>query len=186
MSLSGPRMGATFTTGQNGDRLRASKSEGGYNMFPVTSMFGYQFEQQYLSSGEFQALVEVIVAVNGLESGSLIPSIAFINGFRFNKGGYEFGLGPVVRVVRNRRGYVDEGRWRLLGKDEAPPSGQLVEELIDNRGAIEPSLGLIVGFGKTFRSGYLNVPVNFYFSPRKDGSIMGVTLGFNTAKKPSF
>ena len=72
-------------------------------MFPVTSMFGYQFEKQYLSSGDFQALVEVIVAVNGLESGSLIPSIAFINGFRFNNGGYEFGLGPVVRLVKKER-----------------------------------------------------------------------------------
>lgn len=187
VNLNGPRMGMAFMSGKNGQRLTSSRNEGGYNMFPISSMFGYQFEKQYLSSGDFQALVEVIPAINGLESGYLIPSITFLNGFRFNKSGFEFGLGPIIRVVKTEEGYFDsEGRWVLVDESEDRPSNVTVRELIDSRGSVRPSIGMIVGFGKTFQSGYLNVPINFFFSPKKDGSIVGLTLGFNTAKKPSF
>lgn len=185
VSLNGPRMGASMTLGSNGDRLMAPKKEGGYNMFPVTSMFGYQFEKQYMSSGDFQALVEMVVAVNGLESGEIIPSINFLNGFRFNNGGYEFGLGPVFRLVRKAEGYFKDGNWTLVTDDQIP-EGVEVENLIDSRGDVEPSLGIIIAAGKTFQSGYLNIPVNIYFSPVKNGSVIGFTIGFNTTKKPTF
>lgn len=185
VSLNGPRMGASMTMGSNGDRLMAPKKDGGYNMFPVTSMFGYQFEKQYMSSGDFQALVEVVVAVNGLESGQIIPSVNFLNGFRFNNGGYEFGLGPVFRLVRKAEGYFQDGKW-ILTDDTLIPEGVEIENLIDSRGDVEPSLGIIIAAGKTFHSGYLNVPVNLYFSPVKDGSVIGFTIGFNTTKKPTF
>ena len=45
-------------------------------------------------------------------------------------------------------------------------------------------VSLIVAIGKTFKSGYLNIPVNLYYSPKKGGSIIGLTFGFNIAKKP--
>lgn len=186
VSLTGPRMGAVYTLGRNGDRLRAPKEDGGYNMFPVTSMFGYQFEKQYMSSGDFQALVEVIVAANGLESGTIIPSVTFLNGFRFNNGGYEFGLGPVLRVVKTEEGFFQDGNWTRLSEVEEVPSGVEVYDLIDRRGNLRASLGMIVAVGKTFRSGYLNIPVNIFFSPVKDGSVIGCTIGFNTTKKPTF
>jgi len=186
VSLNGPRMGMLFTMGRNGERLRAPKEEGGYNMFPVSSMFGYQFEKQYMSSGDFQALVEVIGAVNGLESGTIIPSISFINGFRFNKSGYEFGLGPTLRLVRRAEGFYEDGKWRLLSEVERVPDNVEVLNLLDNRGDIETSLGIIIAAGKTFKSGYLNIPVNVYYTPVKDGSVIGLAIGFNTTKKPTF
>lgn len=186
VNLNGPRMGGAFMTGKNGKRLTSSRNEGGYNMFPVSSMFGYQFEKQYLSSGDFQALVEVIPAINGLESGFLIPSITFLNGFRFNKSGFEFGIGPNIRVVKTKKGYYDNDRWVLVEAIQEAPVGSEVRELIDSRGIIRPSIGMIIGFGKTFQSGYLNIPINIFLSPKKDGSIIGMTLGFNTAKKPVF
>ena len=186
VSLNGPRMGLTLMTGDNGRRLRESKDQGGYEMYPITSMFGYQYEQQYLSSGDFQALIEVIGAINGLETGNIIPSVTFLNGFRFNNTGFEFGLGPILRVVKTLEGYYDEnGDWVSV-KDIEIPRSQHTDDLIDSRGTARPSVGLIIALGKTFRSGYLNMPVNLYISPRKDGTVWGLTFGFNTAKKPSF
>ncbi|MFT6867632.1 MAG: hypothetical protein ACJA08_002475 [Cyclobacteriaceae bacterium] len=186
VNLNGPRMGAVYTMGRNGDRLRAPKDEGGYNMFPVSMMFGYQYEKQYMSSGDFQALVEVVVAVNGLESGTIIPSVTFLNGFRFNKSGFEFGLGPVLRMVKTEEGYYSNGKWMRTRNISDIPLNVKTEELIDNRGVPKASLGMILAVGKTFKSGYLNMPVNLYLSPIKSGSILGITIGFNTSKKPSF
>lgn len=103
--LNGPWMRMTQLTGKNGQRLTDPKSTGGYNMLPVTSMFGYPFEKQSVSSGDFQALVEVIGAANGLESGTIIPSIAVLNGLRFNNSCYEFGIGLVLRAAKTAEGY---------------------------------------------------------------------------------
>lgn len=186
LSLNGPRMGAVYTTGDTGRRLQDSQAKGGYNMFPITSMFGYQYEFQYLSSGGFQALVEIIGSVNGLESGQFIPSITFMNGFRFSKSGYEIGLGPIFRIIKIARGYYDnDGNWKMvydINPDDITEYNFV--DRIDNRGNFRASVGLIIAAGKTFRSGYLNMPVNLFFSPRKDGSVIGLTFGFNTTKKP--
>ncbi len=187
VNLTGPRIGATYALGDAGKRLQASKNEGGYNMFPITSMFGYQFEQQYLSSGDFQALIELIGAVNGLESGNFIPSVTFMNGFRFNNTGFEFGIGPVFRLVKVSDGYYNENdQWVRLKPDEEVPAQyqNSIEEAIDHRGTLQTSLGLVVAIGRTFRSGYLNVPVNAYLIPRKEGTVVGLSFGFNTSKRP--
>ena len=185
VKLNGPRMGVAWTSGQSAKRMMAPKSEGGYNMFPVSSMFGYQYEFQYLSSGDFQALVEMIGTVNGLESGQVIPSITFMNGFRFNKSGWEIGLGPVFRVVKTAQGFYDENaKWHL--RSEMPEGADYeIVETIDNRGDYKMSTGLIIAVGRTIHSGYLNIPINLYFSPRKEGSVVGLTFGFNIAKKPT-
>lgn len=185
LSLNGPRMGVVYMTGETSERMQASKDDGGFDMFPVSSMFGYQFEKQYLSAGNFQALVEVVAAVNGLESGTLIPSMAFLNGFRFNESGWEFGLGPVVRMVKTAKGYYNaEGKW-ILATDQPDQADQPeMHYRLDNRGEPELSVGLIVAVGKTFKSGYLNMPVNVYVSPRKDGTAVGLIFGFNTTKRP--
>ena len=146
-------------------------------------MFGYQFEYQYIGSGDFQALLETIIAVNGIENGTLIPSLTFLNGFRFNKSGWELGLGPTFRIVRSAEGYYDaNGDWNLAGE---MPSGEEYEitERLDSRGNAKVSLGLVIAAGKTFRSGRLNMPVNLYWSPRADGDVIGLSLGFNVERK---
>jgi hypothetical protein len=182
--LNGPRTGLAYTYGSIANRLGAPKSEGGYNMYPVTSMFGYQFEKQYLSSGQFQSLIELIFMINGLESGTFSPSMTFINGFRFNKSGFEFGIGPVFRLVKVADGYYDEnGTWHL--EEEMPAeSNYTIEEQLDSRGDLKLATGLIIAVGRTFKSGYLNIPVNIYISPKKEGTTIGLTLGFNVAKSP--
>lgn len=185
VKLNGPRMGAAYTFGPNAERMQARKEIGGYNMYPVTSMFGYQYEVQYLSSGDFQALIEFIGAVNGLESGTFSPSFTFLNGFRFNKSGWEIGIGPNFRFVKKAKGYYDEnGDWNL--EYEMPEGANYkIEEEIDHRGSTYLSTGLIIGVGKTIKSGYLNIPVNLFVTPRKDGTMVGLSFGFNVARMPS-
>ena len=146
-------------------------------------MFGYQHELQYLSAGNFQALVEMVVAVNGLESGMLSPSLMIMNGLRLNDLGLEFGVGPIFRISKMAKGYYDSSdAW--IKTDELPTGVkniQLIEQL-DYRGSVKASTGMILAFGKTFTSGYLNVPVNLYFSPRKEGSVFGLSFGFNVSR----
>jgi len=184
VNLSGPRMGASMTFGSNGKRMQAASNEGGYNMFPVTSMFGYQLEKQYLSAGNFQALVETLITINGLESGTLIPSLAILNGFRFNDSGFEFGLGPNIRFVKLAEGFYDQGKWVLVQNSGKIPENAEIEKLLDNRGKTQASIGLLIAAGKTFHSGYLNIPVNLFLTPRKNGTVVGLAIGFNTTKKP--
>lgn len=187
LSLNGPRVGAFYTFGDAGKRMQASKSQGGYNMYPISNIIGYQFEKQFLSSGDFQALFEVLPTINGLESGVIIPSLTTMIGFRFNQSGIEFGLGPVFRLSQTAEGYFDSnGNWVL--KSDVPSelrSGINFQEQIDHRGKYGVSAGMIFALGKTFRSGYLNMPVNLYVSPRKEGTIVGILFGFNVAKVPA-
>jgi hypothetical protein len=182
LKLSGPRVGANITWGPAADRMSAPTNEGGFNMYPVSSMIGYQFEKQYLSSGDFQALFELIPGINSLESGIVVPTVTGLLGFRFNKSGIEFGLGPNLRFVKMAKGYYDEqNKWQIA--DSTDTGFEIVKEL-DSRGEIEVTTGMVFAVGKTFRSGYLNLPVNLYISPRKSGSTAGITIGFNVAKKP--
>ena len=58
-----------------------------------------------------------------------------------------------------------------------------ITKRLDSRGNAKVSLGLIVAAGKTFRSGRLNMPVNLYWSPKADGDVIGLSIGFNVAKK---
>ena len=184
VNLNGPRVGMVHTMGQTGQRLQDPKSEGGYDMFPVTSMFGYQLEKQYLSAGNFQALIEGVFAVNGLESGQFIPSLSLMNGFRFNASGFELATGPIFRVVKNAEGFYQDGKWTRTSELETIPTEATVIKRLDHRGSHELDLGMIVAVGKTFRSGYLNIPVNVYVIPRKAGTTVGLTFGFNTTAKP--
>ena len=185
IKLNGPRFGASMTFGDNGKRLQESRQVGGFEMYPVSSVFGYQHEFQYVSAGDFQALLEFIGAFNALESGHIIPSLSVINGFRFNKRfGFEFGLGPVFRITKTAEGYYDADKNWVLPDEFTPPEQQLITR-IDRRGDYHLSTGLIVAAGFTIKSGYINFPVNVYVSPNKQGTVVGLMFGFNVAKSKS-
>lgn len=186
VKLSGPRVGATFHWGEHSERMQAPEEQGGFNMYPVNSFIGYQFEQQFLSSGDFQALFEFIPVITGMESGVFIPSVTVLLGFRFNRSGFELGLGPVVRGTQTASGYYDDnGNWHLAST--LPPESTIeTVRRLDNRGKFGVSTGMIFAAGRTFKSGYLNVPVNIYYSPNKNGSLIGLIVGFNVAQLPRF
>lgn len=198
LALDGPRMGFSYATGEMADVLTAPESEGGYNMYPATFQFGWQKEWQYLSAGDFQALIEVIPMLGGLESGRVIPSLTFLNGFRMGKGGWEFAFGPSFRAIHKVDGFFGDGRfgtqsgswyrsqdWITIHADHpASPEANpyQIRSRMDSRGTMTLSTSLFFGVGKTFRSGYLNIPVNLYVLPRKEGTTAGVSFGFNIYK----
>jgi hypothetical protein len=185
LKLNGPRMGASMAFGDAGKVLTAPKSKGGFDMYPATFQIGWQFEKQYISAGNFQALVEFFPMIGGLESGKFIPSATFLNGFRVGKAGWEFAFGPTFRIVTKADGYFENDEWHLEKEwTGTTPNPNTIENRLDSRGFNTLSTSLFMGVGRTFKSGYLNIPVNLYVMPRKEGTIAGFSFGFNIYKKP--
>jgi len=195
LRLNGPRMGIAYITGQRADRLMAKTSKGGYDGYPFLSQFGYQYEIQYLSAGNFQALVEFLGMLSGLEQQLFNPSLIFMNGFRWGKQGWEIAFGPSVSMRKTAMGFFDtdaimggdandwyrEEEWYdKFGTDLAETYDK--EEAMDTRGDLEVGTGWVWAIGKTFKSGYLNIPVNVYVSPNKKGWYIGLSIGFNVSK----
>lgn len=190
LSLNGPRMGFSVPFGETREVLTSEMSNGGFDMYPAMFQFGWQQEEQYLSAGNFQALIEGIILLGGLESGRLIPSISILNGFRFGKAGWEFGFGPSIRLAKEARGFIgdgnhgtEEGQWYLEEELGSFTGDYPIRDRLDSRGDLKVSANLIFAAGRTFRSGYLNVPVNVFVSPRKDGTVVGLSFGFNIQKR---
>jgi hypothetical protein len=50
---------------------------------------------------------------------------------------------------------------------------------LDARGSFKLSANWLMGFGRTFKAGALNIPVNIYYSSSKGGGMAGVSVGFN-------
>ena len=184
LRLNGPRFGMQHFSGDLARRLEAPESEGGYASNAFSTVFAYQHEVQYVSSGKFQALLEIIPAINGIETKYVSPSLTLLNGFRY--AGWELGFGPVFRFNRTATGYYDlEGKWQMGDvPEDLLPYGVESQLNIDKRGDLGLTTGLIVAVGKTFRSGHINFPVNIYYSqvPTFDSQVVGIMLGFNIAR----
>jgi TolB-like protein len=186
LNCSGPRMGVTFVTGTAADVLKAPKSKGGYDGYPVMFQFGYQWEQQYLNEGNFQALFEFIPLITGLEQGMFIPSFTMMNGIRNNRNGWEFAFGPTFTIGKSANGYYDEnGQWHLQSEllDDPYATNHEIVSRMDSRGHLKLSSGFVFAFGKTIKSGNLNMPVNIFVNPNKDGFRFGVSFGYNAKRK---
>ncbi|HLP14149.1 MAG TPA: hypothetical protein VK177_19615 [Flavobacteriales bacterium] len=185
LCLNGPRMGLTMLTGDQANMLSRKAEDGGYDGYPAMFQFGYQFEVQYLNEGNFQALFEFIPMLSGMDQGRVIPNLAILNGFRDNRHGWEFAFGPVLFPVKRAQGFYDaDGNWELLAdhrNDTNFTSFPIVKRL-DSRGELELTSGFVFGFGRTFKSGKLNIPVNGYVVPGKYGWRFGLSFGFNVKK----
>jgi hypothetical protein len=184
LNLSGPRMGITMFSGETAKRISAPLAEGGLDGTPVMFQFGYQFETSYLNQGGLQALFEFIPVITGLDQGQVIPSINILHGLRSNKNGIEFAFGPNFNVSKIAEGYYDDGgKWQLFSDWKlANPNGlnpPTTFKRFDTRGAFELSSAFVFAFGKSFRSGKLNIPVNAFFIPGKAGHRFGISIGFN-------
>lgn len=183
----GPRMGAMFLGGTAADRLTAPESEGGYNCARVLTQIGYQFEGSYLSAGGVNALGEILFTVSGLDQQMFIPSITLMNGFRLSKSGWEVAFGPSIRLQKKAKGYYDSNNnWHLSNEltGETDTSGFPINNYeqvlqMDKRGSIMFGTSWVWAIGKTFKSGYLNIPVNAYYSMSKDSWYVGLSFGFN-------
>ena len=185
LNLSGPRMGFTIFTGTNATILNKPINSGGFEVTPILSQFGYQFEKQYLNEGKFQALVEFLPMVTGIDQGLFIPSFTVMNGLRNNINGLEFAIGPTFAISSRSKGYITStGEWSKITDTNKAPTSADVEYRLDSKGDTYINTGLVLAAGKTIRSGKLNIPLNVYAVPGRNGWRFGFSFGFN-AKKPT-
>ena len=92
VSLSGPRIGATFLSPGVANTLRDRQIDTGWAL----SQFGWQFEKKIKTGPSgLSAVNEWVVLAGGLEQGIVIPSLSWLVGLRTGSG-VEFGLGPNV------------------------------------------------------------------------------------------
>jgi len=184
--VDGPRMGFAFFSGDAAKVLKAPKAEGGYDMYPFMFQFGYQFEQQYLNTGNFQGLFEFIPIISGMDQRRFIPSLNILHGMRNTKNGFEFAFGPNFSIIREAEGFYDAtGKW-ILRSDWNPsihPANPEFVDRLDSRGYGKIATGMVFAVGKTFRSGNLNIPVNVFVLPAKDNTRFGFSVGFNARKR---
>lgn len=183
LNLSGPRMGMTIFSGDVVRRLRDPEREGGLNVRPVMFQFGYQFETTYLNQGGLQALFEFIPIITGLDQGQILPSISILHGVRSNKNGLEFAFGPILYVNNETDGFYNNGVWTRLSdweraNPDTPAPGEVMRAL-DSRGTPRLTSSFVFAFGKSFKSGKMNIPVNAFFIPNKSGHRFGISVGFN-------
>jgi len=206
VSNAGPRVGVGVMTGAFYEYANRSKSQGGLDIFPAVSMIGYQLEAQYVGTDNFSALAEFILNVNGLEQGKFIPTLSILNGFRFGDSAWEFAFGPGFTLTKTSMGrFLDDGSYQTQGEyrdywegEWNPNSGSFsshmnnqdyldimntMEETLDDRADVKGAFMFVMAFGRTFRSGALNIPVNIFYSSRGGGGIAGVNIGFNVTKK---
>ena len=183
LNLNGPRMGATIFTGEQARRLRAPNNEGGADAIPIMFQFGYQFETSYLNQGGLQALFEFIPIVTGLDQGLIIPSITVLHGLRSNRSGLEFAFGPSVSISTVAEGLYVDGKWlRTTDWWAANPDATIAPSTIkryDSRGKATAVSTFVFAFGKSFKSGRMNIPVNVFVIPNKSGTRFGLSVGFN-------
>ena len=208
VSNSGPRVGVGFMTGDFYEFATRSKAQGGMDIVPAISMIGYQLEAQYVGTDNFSALAEFILNVNGLEQGKFLPTLSILNGFRFGKAGWEFAFGPGFTLTRTSNGFFDtqgaygakdqyysvsgwDSDWNNyissnnLASDDYMNLGYTLEETLDERADVKGAFMFVMAFGRTFKAGALNIPVNIFYSSRGKGGIAGVNVGFNVTKSKS-
>ena len=203
VSNSGPRIGVGVLTGSFYEFANRSESQGGLDIVPAISMIGYQLEAQYVGTGNFSALAEFIFNISGLEQGVFLPTLSILNGFRFGQAGWEFAFGPGFTLSRTSEGFFDTGGHYgdadayISTHDVSFPGENAnqtlntmagahnysVSNFMDTRGDVKLSTMFLMAFGRTFRAGALNIPVNVFYSSRKGGGIAGVNVGFNVTKK---
>ncbi|MEM1120987.1 MAG: hypothetical protein AAGJ18_11115 [Bacteroidota bacterium] len=183
LTLSGPRMGFTYITGATSSILKAPKTEGGFDMYPLMFQFGYQWEVKYLNQGDFQALFEIVPVITGLDQGKFFPSLSLLNGLRSNVSGWEFAFGPILFVTPEEKGFYNEqGRWIRHFEASLSDQDPTLQTRLDSRGDPRFDSSFVFAIGKSFKSGNLNIPVNLFFIPQKDGSRVGISVGFNATR----
>ena len=208
---SGPRFGLSVVAGGDMfDFFTRPEDKGGLDILPGMTNIGYQFEAQYIGTENFSALFEIIPNIAGMEQGQFIPTLSLLNGFRFGQSGWEFAFGPSFGGRRMINGlndpetgdYYTESEWFEKDFNEwsadpshvdqttgewleqySAPSKDLYTKRLDSRGYMEFNTNWIMGLGRTFKSGALNIPLNLYYSGNKHGHVIGASVGFNITKQ---
>jgi hypothetical protein len=163
LTSAGPRVGALYLTDRDTrNKLQdyATQRKEGAKVSPVLTVFGWQFEYEYLNTeGGSTGLIEIVPVVVGLESGLALPSLNTIIGVRF-AGGFELGFGPSfstgVREVVNNAGLPNETR--------------------ENRTTV--GVGMTGVIGTTMRAGKMNFPMNLAAVRNENGYRVSFLFGW--------
>jgi hypothetical protein len=149
--------------------------------YPMLLQIGYQFEKQFTSSGRLQVLTEIVPMITGFDQNIFIPSLLLALGFRDNKTGLELGIGPSFALRQEAKGfYNNDGQW-VLAQYATHDDVSRFEYRVDSRGKIRFHTQAVIAVGASFRSGKINIPVNFYAVPGKNWRL-GFLIGFNIRK----
>ena len=154
-----------------------------------------------LEQGQF---IPSISVMNGFRFGKAGWEFAFGPGFGLKKTTY--GFFDNHGLLGDAGDYWSEDDWNSYVNRELindpqyntqgyfiPPSVSDIHEdynfskkYADTRGSTSISTMFVVAFGRTFRAGALNIPVNVFYSSRKGGGMAGMSVGFNVmkSKKP--
>lgn len=76
--------------------------------------------------------------------------------------------------------YTNPSAYDITGSDQYNNSSTL-----DVRGDLKLSANWLMAFGRTFKAGSLNIPVNVYYASSKSGGNIGMSVGFNVVKSRS-
>lgn len=154
-----------------------------------------------LEQGQF---IPSISVMNGFRFGKAGWEFAFGPGFGLKKTTYGFmddhGLlgdageywseddwnSYVNRELVNDPQYNTQGYFIPPSVSDIHKDYDFSQKYADTRGSTSISTMFVVAFGRTFRAGALNIPVNVFYSSRKEGGMAGMSVGFNVmkSKKP--
>ena len=109
-----------------------------------------------------------------------------LNGLRNNTNGWEFAFGPTFSLSKYTDGYLNDQNQFIISatgprslEEEANSLGKSVENRPDSRGITQITYGFLFAAGKTIKSGKLNLPVNLFVVPGKNGLRFGISMGWN-------
>ncbi len=153
-----------------------------------------------LEQGQF---IPTITVMNGFRFGKAGWEFAFGPGFGLKSESYGFfdtngSFGDVGNYISQNdwEGYADKtyndidlypdfflnGYYTRPDVSEVNPDYNLNEKHADKRGKVSISTSFVFGFGRTFRAGALNMPVNIFYSSKKGGGLLGINIGFNVLR----
>ena len=75
--------------------------------------------------------------------------------------------------------YFNAEGYFVAPTPEDENSNYKFSENLDKRGKLKLTTSFVFAFGKTFKAGAMNIPVNLFYSSKKGGGIAGVNVGFN-------
>ena len=151
-----------------------------------------------LEQGSF---IPSITLMHGFRFGKGGWEFAFGPGFGVKR--TSRGFFDVEGVFGETGKYFSESDWEtyarenLSGDPQFNTTGQFVapapsffqsrynfgRKYMDNRGKYELNTTFVFAFGRTFRAGALNIPVNVFYSAQKRSAIVGLNVGFNVIRE---
>jgi len=157
------------------------------------------FNVSGLEQGQF---IPTFIFMNGFRFGKGNWEFAFGPGFGLKKVSNGF-LDKDTKFGTNER-YFSEEDWSTYAYDNyrndpaynttgsfvAPTPEQLSgnttynfgKSFYDRRGITQLNTSFVFAFGRTFKAGALNIPVNIFYSSQRGGGYVGFNVGFNVIK----